>query len=406
MTDFNTMDNFDFSGKTVIARLDLNSPMDPQTGEFLDTRRIEKHAITVKELSEKGAKVVVLSHQGRPGSRDFTTLNSHTEYLQKEVGIPIEYIEGGLISPGVVRKIKEMKDGEIILLENVRFLSEENISQPADVQAKTHFVGTLAPLADIYVGDAFATAHRSQSSLVGFPEILPSCAGRVMERELSMLSEARNSDARPSVFSAGGAKVRDSLKVIAHFLDRGVVDTILTSGLVASVFLVAKGYTIDGLEYMENYDSLVRKAKALYNDYSDKILLPEDLAADKYGKRLEIPLSELPIPYKISDIGSKTAEKYSEILRSAKTIIANGPAGIFEDENFAKGTNEIAKAIAESGGFTVVGGGHIATAIRKLNLGDKITHISTGGGACILFLAGEKLPAIEALKKAKEREAK
>ncbi|MDP6704373.1 MAG: phosphoglycerate kinase, partial [archaeon] len=258
MTDFNTMDNFDFSGKTVIARLDLNSPMDPQTGEFLDTRRIEKHAITVKELSEKGAKVVVLSHQGRPGSRDFTTLNSHTEYLQKEVGIPIEYIEGGLISPGVVRKIKEMKDGEIILLENVRFLSEENISQPADVQAKTHFVGTLAPLADIYVGDAFATAHRSQSSLVGFPEILPSCAGRVMERELSMLSEARNSDARPSVFSAGGAKVRDSLKVIAHFLDRGVVDTILTSGLVASVFLVAKGYTIDGLEYMENYDSLVR----------------------------------------------------------------------------------------------------------------------------------------------------
>ena len=251
--------------------------------------------------------------------------------------------------------------------------------------------------------DAFAAAHRSQPSLVGFTEVLPSMAGCVLENEITMLDKAAKSKKRPSVFLTGGAKVKDSLKAVEQFLNRNVVDTVLTCGLVGNIFLVAKGYQVRGLEYIEEYDKLVDKAGKLLKNYSDKILLPEDVAIDKYGHRTEVSVGELPQPYRLADIGQQTIDSYNSIIEKAGTIIANGAAGIFESKEFEKGTNELVKAIASSKAYSVVGGGHIATAVMNLKLESKISHVSTGGGVCILYLAGDPLPAIEALKKAAQK---
>ncbi|HIK00674.1 TPA: phosphoglycerate kinase [archaeon] len=398
-----TIDDFNLKNKTVLVRVDLNCPIEPQTGEFLDDRRIIQHAKTVKELSDKGAKVVVLAHQGRAGEEyDFTTLEKHAKRLAKHTGNGVEYIPD-IIGPSAKQKIKSLKSGDILLLENVRFLAEENLNRPADAQATTHFVKNLAPLADYFVMDAFAAAHRSQPSLVGFTEVLPSLAGRILEQEIVMLNKAIQSKKRPSVFISGGAKVKDSLKVVEQFLNRGVVDEVLTCGLVGNIFLVAKGYEVRGSEYIEEYDKLVEKAGKLLKNFSDKIFLPDDVAMDKYGQRMEVSVAELPQPYRLADIGTKTIEKYKSNIEKAQTIIANGPAGIFEAKEFEKGTNELVRAISNSKAYSVVGGGHIATAVINLNLDSKISHVSTGGGACILYLAGEPLPAIEALKKAAQK---
>lgn len=397
-----TMDDFDFKGKVTLTRVDFNCPIDPETEQFLDDRRIKSHLETLKELSEKGAKVVVMAHQGRPGSEyDFTSLQKHANRL-KELGLELEHIPD-ILGPTAQQKIKSMKAGDVILLENARFLSEELLNRPADVQAKTYFIRLLAPLGEVFVSDAFAVAHRSQPSVVGFTELMPSVAGRVMEREIKMLSKARDNPERPSVFLSGGAKVKNSLKVAEKFLTRQKVDHVLTTGLVANFFLIAKGYEVHGLEYYENYDKLVKTAGRLLDDYADLIELPIDLAMDKHGSRMESTPAELPLPYRIADIGKKTIESYSKIIKSAKTVIANGPAGIFEDKNFALGTNELVKSIADSDSFSVVGGGHSATAIYGLGVEDKISHVSTGGGACIAFLAGEDLPAIESLQQAREK---
>lgn len=304
--DFLKIDDFDLEGKTVLARLDLNTPIDPQSNEFLDTRRLERHAETVKLLSKKGAKVVLLAHQGRPGAEyDFTTLERHAEKLAEFIGKGAEYIPD-LMGPTAKKRIKNMKNGEVLLLDNVRFLSEELLNRPADVQATTHFVKNLAPLADYFVNDAFAAAHRSQPSLVGFTHIMPSMLGKVLENEIEMLEKVLSSEKEPYVFVAGGAKIKDTLNVIEQLLNRDIADKVLTTGLVASIFLVAKGYEIRGAEYVEHYDQLVSKAGSLIKEYNSKIELPMDLALDKYGKRLEASLSELPLPYRVADIGTGT----------------------------------------------------------------------------------------------------
>lgn len=393
-----TLDDFDFNGKVVLTRVDLNCPLDPETHEFLDDRRIKRHSTTILELKNQGAKTVVLAHQGRAGSKDFTTTEKHAERLGEIIDDNVEYVPD-IIGPLAKEKITNIKNGDVILLENVRFLSEETLKRPSDVQATTHFVKTLGPLADYYVNDAFATAHRSQPSLVGFAEVLPCCAGRIMENEIKMLNKAIFSKQRPSIFVTGGSKVKSSLKAIDKFLDRGICDKILTSGLVANIFLVAKHYEISGLEYMEDYRKLVTMAKDLADKYRSKIEIPMDLALDHHGKRMEVSLSELPLPYRVGDIGMGTIARYKYIIQNAKTIIANGPAGIFEQEIFSTGTNDYVNAIADSDSFSIIGGGHIATAITTMNLEDKVSHISTGGGASILYLSGESLPAIVGLEK-------
>lgn len=396
---FNTIDDFDFEGKTVLLRVDINSPVDPLSGDLLDDTRLVLHSKTIKELSEKGAKVVILAHQSRPGKSDFTPLKQHALALSNILGKEVQYVDS-IFSRQAQDIIKNMVNGEIALLENVRFYSEEMPKLTPEEQSNTYMVKTLAPLADYFVNDAFATAHRSQTSIIGFAKVLPAVAGRVMELELKSLYGILDNAKEPRVYVLGGIKADDSINVMANALKTDSADYILTTGLVANIFLVAKG--IDLKEYNYNFiiergfEEYINIAKDLLKDYSDKIILPVDLAILEDDKRVEYPIDNIPnLP--IYDIGSKTIEIYNQKILLAKTLFANGPAGVFEKEGFELGTESLLNTMAESKGFSIIGGGHLAAAASNMDLDDDITHISSGGGASINLIAGEELPAVKAL---------
>lgn len=404
--DFNTLDDFEVEGKTVLVRVDINSPLDPETGEILDDNRIQKCSETLTELSEKGAKVVVIAHQGRPGGDDFTTLKKHAEKMSQVLGISVDCIDD-LFGPSAREAISNLSSGDILLLENARFYSEEVINRPAEKQAKTHFVQKLSPLADLYVNDAFAAAHRSQPSLVGFGVTLPSAAGRLMEKELNGLGKALNPE-KPCVHVLGGTKVEDSISLADHVLEREIADQILIGGLVGQVFLAGKGLKLgeSNLEIIkeEGYEEKIEDAEELLSTYSEKIALPTDLRVEENeGETKVIPLEDLPTENPVYDIGDETIEEYSNIIENAKTVVANGPVGVFEKPAFAKGTNKLLESIGESSAFTIIGGGHLVAAARELDVTDKIDHVSTGGGSCLNFLSGEKLPVVEVLKRSGEK---
>jgi len=403
MKDILTLDDINVEGKTVLVRIDVNTPIDPETGKLLDDRRVKSHKETITELVGKKAKIVLIAHQSRPGEPDFTTLENHARWISEITGYGVEYIDS-MFSSYAQEKIKNMKPGEIILLENVRFYSEEVLNRPADAQVKTLLVRRLSKVADIYIDDAFATAHRSQPSMVGFPLVMKAAAGRLMEKELKSINAIMKDPKKPVTFVLGGTKADDSIRAAKLALDNGT-KYILTGGVVANIFLAAKGYRlgeptiefIRGKKMVEQIDI----AKGILSQYEDNIIVPVDLALDHHGERMEIPVSELPKNFKIADIGKRTVEKYSKIIMKSGTIFAKGALGIFENKNFAYGTEEVIKAIAESKGFSVVGGGHLVAATKELDIGDKINHISSGGGACISILAGYKLPAVEALRQGK-----
>ncbi|MCD7781859.1 MAG: phosphoglycerate kinase [Methanosphaera sp.] len=396
---FKTMDDVDFEGKTVIVRIDVNSPVDPLSDELLDDTRMVLHAGTVSELSDRGARVVLLAHQSRPGKSDFTTLKAHAKSLSNIMSKDVEYIDS-IFSKYVQDVIRNMVNGEIILLENVRFYSEEMANLSADEQADCIMVRSLAPLADYFINDAFATAHRSQTSLIGFSRVLPSLAGRVMELELSSLFGILDNAQEPRVYVLGGIKADDSINVMANALKTESADYVLTTGLVANIFLLASG--VDIKPYNEKFidergfKDYIEVARNLLDDYSDKIIMPIDLAILEDDNRVEYDLDNIPdLP--IYDIGSKTIDMYKEKILSAKTLFANGPAGVFEKSGFNIGTEDLLNYMAESEGFSIIGGGHLAAAASSMDLDDKITHISSGGGASINLIAGEELPAVEAL---------
>ena len=396
---FNTIDDFDFEGKTVLLRVDINSPVDPLSGDLLDDTRLVLHSKTIKELSEKGAKVVIFAHQSRPGKSDVTPLKQHALSLSTILGKEVQYVDS-IFSRQAQDIIKNMVNGEIALLENVRFYSEEMPKLTPEEQSNTYMVKTLAPLADYFVNDAFATAHRSQTSIIGFAKVLPAVAGRVMELELNSLYGILDNAKEPRVYVLGGIKADDSINVMANALKTDSADYILTTGLVANIFLVAKG--IDLKEYNYNFiiergfEEYINIAKDLLKDYSDKIILPVDLAILEDDKRVEYPIDNIPnLP--IYDIGSKTIEIYNQKILLAKTLFANGPAGVFEKEGFELGTDSLLNTMAESKGFSIIGGGHLAAAASNMDLDDDITHISSGGGASINLIAGEELPAVKAL---------
>jgi len=293
-----------------------------------------------------------------------------------------------------------MVNGEIVLLENVRFYSEEMPKLTIEEQTNTHLVKTLAPLADYFVNDAFATAHRSQTSIIGFSNVLPSIAGRVMEQELSSLFGILDNAQQPRIYVLGGIKADDSIDVMANALKTNRADYILTTGLVANIFLVASGVDLKEFNYNfiveRGYENYIDIAKNLLDEFSDKIILPVDLGILENDSRVDYPVDEIPnLP--IYDIGIKTIELYKEKISTAKTLFANGPAGVFELEEFNKGTEELLEAMAESEGFSIIGGGHLAAAASSMTSGDGITHISSGGGASINLISGKELPAVKAL---------
>ncbi len=406
--NFLTIDDFDIRGKTILLRVDMNSPMDTQ-GHILDDMRIRSHIATLKDL--ESAKVVVLAHQSRPGKKDFTTMKPHAHLLSRYLGRQVTYVDD-IFGTFAKTQIASMEDGDVIMLENVRFYSEESLERTPAEQANTYMVKKLSPFVDIFLNDAFAVSHRSHLSVVGFTEVLPSGAGRVMEKELISLDRGIKGGERPCIFVLGGAKVDDSLRVTENVLTSGGADRVLLTGVVANVALAASGVDIGkaNLDFIKSqgYEAQIEKARGLLAKFKDKIGLPKDVALNDNKKRVEVPISELnsnSLP--INDIGLETIVDYTNEIENAKTVVLNGPAGVSEMDDFALGTHEIIKAAIKSD-FSIIGGGHISVEVAHLGLEHRFSHISTGGGACIDYLAGEKLPGVEALKAAckKYQEAK
>ena len=407
---FLTIDDFNIEGKTIILRIDINSSVNPENGEILDNTRIKRHADTVKELSEKNAKIVILAHQSRPGKLDFVSLKKHAKMMTEIINIDIQFIPD-IYGPKAINSIQELKNSEIIMLENVRF-DEEEIkfnkfeNDNFEKQTKSRMVRTLSPLADLFVNDAFAAAHRCQPSLVGFAEELPAIAGRVMQRELDFLGKAIASGPQPRIAILGGSKAADSVSISEYFLKKGV-DYVLTGGVVANIFLLAADIDIGEAstafvkKNIPDYKNIISKAKDLVNEYGNRIVYPNDVALNKEGRRFGIPIDSLPTKYPIHDIGLNTLVNYIEHIKKAGTIIANGPMGVFEDAEFAVGTREIFEAISQNQNMTVVGGGETAMAFNQMGLTSKIEHVSTGGGSCIAFMADETMPALEAMRRSK-----
>ena len=406
--DFYTLDDFDLSGSTVLLRVDINSPIDPSTGRLLNDRRIREHLATIRDL--RHTRVAVLAHQSRPGRDDFTTLEAHADRMGALLGHPVRYVDS-LFGQHAIQAIQEMKVGDVILLENTRFFAEEETLADAKFEkmGKAMMVRKLAPLAQYFVLDAFAAAHRAQPSLCGFAEVLPSLAGRVMEREVAMVSRAMESQERPKVAIFGGIKADDSIAVTRHMLANGIVDKVLTAGGVATLFLLAKGIdmgypTKEILEReMSDLDVQVQRCKDLLAKYPGRIEMPIDLAVNDSGTRKNVHIGEFPSKFPVYDIGLDTIVHYQNEVDLARTIIMNGPAGVFELEEFSLGTREIFTAVANSAAFTVVGGGHTVAVVEQLGLEKKIDHLSTGGGALINYLAGRELPLITALTRSREK---
>ena len=392
-----TVKDLDVKGKKVLVRVDFNVPLSKEEkGKIADDTRIKAAIPTINYLSENGAKVILMSHLGRPKGE------ANPEFALKPVADYLENFYGGqfrfIPSPEVVdEKVKEevskLEDGQIALLENTRYRAEET-------KNGEEFAKELASLADLYVNDAFGTSHRAHASNVGVASILPSAVGFLIEKEIEVMGKALESPDHPFVSILGGAKVSDKIGVIENLITK--VDTILIGGGMAYTFLKAMGKEIgQSLLEEDKMDlslELMKKAKA--NEV--EILLPIDVViADKIEAGVDteiVDIDSIPEDKEALDIGPKTAELFADKIKDAKTVVWNGPMGVFEIKEFSNGTNEVAKAFAESEAVTIVGGGDSALAIEMAGLKDKITHVSTGGGASLEFLEGKDLPGITAIE--------
>ena len=404
MAKYKTLDDFQVRNKVVLVRVDFNSEIDPQTKKVTNDVRIKAHAeSTLKELAEKGAKTVVLAHQGRKGDPDYTTLKQHAAILQSLLKSPVKYVDD-LFGEKAKNAIKNLKSGEILVLENVRSWDGETKNGTPEQQSKTALVQNLAPLADLFVNDAFAAAHRAHVSMVGFTAVLPSCAGRIMERELKSLSKALEKPEKPSVYVMGGAKADDSLEISKYVLGNGVADYVLVGGVTGNLFLAAKGVDLGkgNMDFLAKKEltGLIVGIKALMDQYGGKVVVPVDVAVEVDGKRVEIPVSKLPTEHYIYDLGAKTIANYAKIIAAAKSIVVSGPMGVYENPQFSFGTKSVFEAIADSKAFSLAGGGNTIAAIDEYGLTKKISYISTAGGALIEFLMGKKLPGVTALENA------
>ena len=387
-----TIRDIDVSGKKVLVRCDFNVPQD-ENGNITDTKRITSTIPTIKYLIDNNAKVILCSHLGRPKG-EFNlkySLAPVKDELEKEIGKEVK-LANDIIGEDAKELTKNMDNGDIVLLENVRFDKREE-------ENDKEFSKELASLAQIYVNDAFGTAHRAHSSTAGVSEFLPSVSGFLIEKEIKFLGEALNNPKKPFVAILGGKKVSDKIMVINNLLEK--VNTIMIGGGMAYTFLKAMGLNIGNSiceeEKLELAKELMEKAKA----NNVKLMLPIDIVevknfeADAESKIVKY--NQIEEGFEGVDIGPETVKEYEEVLKNAKTIMWNGPLGVFEIAKFAKGTNEIAKFISNLDAITVIGGGDSALAIEKAGYADKMTHISTGGGASLEYLEGKKLPGIECL---------
>ena len=383
-----TVKDIDLKGKKVFVRCDFNVPMD-ENQNITDNTRIVAALPTIRYLLEQNCKIILASHLGRPKGevKPEFSLKPVAKELSKLLGKEV------IMANDVIGEDAKLKEGEIMLLENVRFHREETDNDP-------EFAKKLASMAEVFVNDAFGTAHRAHASTTGIADYIPGVAGFLIEKELKFLGNAINNPERPFVAILGGAKVSDKIGVIDSLLDK--VDTLMIGGGMAYTFFKAQGYNVgNSLCEVEKTD-LALEAMEKAKSKGVKLLLPIDT---KIGKEFKpdtesktVAWTEIPDEWEGFDIGEKTIEMFKNELQSAKTVIWNGPLGLFEFDQFAIGTNEIAKTLAELDATTIIGGGDSAAAVTKAGLADKMTHISTGGGASLEFLEGKKLPGIECLQ--------
>ena len=388
-----TVKDIDLKGKKVLVRCDFNVPMDEERN-ITDNTRIVAALPTIKYLLEENCAVILCSHLGRPKGEfkpEFSlkpVAKELSKLLDKEV-----IMANDVIGEDATSKAKALQPGQILLLENVRFHREETDNDE-------EFSKKLASMAEIYVNDAFGTAHRAHASTEGVARYLPAVAGFLIEKELKFLGNAISNPVRPFVAILGGAKVSDKIGVIDSLLEK--VDTLMIGGGMAYTFFKAQGYGVGNslceLDKLDLAKSLMEKAKAK----GVKLMLPVDTVVGKEFKEdtesKTVAWTEIPDGWEGFDIGEKTIEMFKEELKTAKTVVWNGPLGLFEFAQFAKGTNAIAKVLSELDATTIIGGGDSAAAVKKAGLQDKMTHISTGGGASLEFLEGKKLPGIECLQ--------
>ena len=392
-----TVKDLDVRGKKVLVRVDFNVPLSKEEkGKIADDARIKAALPTINYLSENGAKVILMSHLGRPkgeANPDFS-LKPVAEYLANEYKDKFTFIPSDVVVDEKVKEaVNKLADGQIALLENTRYRKEET-------KNGEEFAKELASLADLYVNDAFGTSHRAHASNVGVASILPSAVGFLIEKEIEVMGKALEAPDHPFVSILGGAKVSDKIGVIENLITK--VDTILIGGGMAYTFLKAMGKEI-GKSLLEEDKmdlslQLMEKAKA----NGVEILLPVDVViADKIEAGVDteiVDIDDIPVDKEALDIGPKTAKLFADKIKAAKTVVWNGPMGVFEIKEFSNGTNEVAKALADSDAVTIVGGGDSALAIEMAGLKDKITHVSTGGGASLEFLEGKDLPGITAIE--------
>ena len=394
-----TLDDFDLKDKTVFLRVDMNCPLDPETMEISGIKRIEETIETLKSLGE--AKVVIASHQGRVGNSDYTGMDKHVKIIERLMNKKIKYVED-TIGEAAQNAIRNLEDGEILLLDNLRLCAEENYEFTPENTAKTIMISRLSKLFDLCVLDSFSTAHRSHPSIIGFAQVLPTCAGRVVEKEVRNLDEIMTVAKAPHVVILGGSKVPDRLEAIKLLIKNGRADHVLLTGLIGNVFMRAQGRIKSSLG-IKKEEEVVAKAHALIGEYPDVFATPVDVAIDKDGERVEMDVREMGKGDRVFDLGPKTVEYYSKLISGAGTVFISGPAGFFEKENFSFGTKALLDSVANSMATTIVSGGHLTTALKQQGLTEKINHISTAGGALVLYLTGEKLPMIKALEDAARR---
>lgn len=399
--DFNTLEDFNYKDKTVLLRVDINCPLSKDELLIINDSRIRRIVPTVRELMGKQAKTVILAHQSRKGKWDFIPLNQHAEHLSKHINAPVKYVDD-VIGDEAVEAIKALKPGEVLLLGNVRGIDSETAKGDMMMHSEGEIVQKLVPLIDYYVCDAFGASHRSQCSLVGFEPLVPSASGRLMAKEMFALKAIFEHPRRPSVFILGGAKFGDASEMIDHVLGCGMADTVILVGLAGNAYLYARGVDVGEASLKILSEELtpenLQAAKDILAKYGQRVLLPVDVAVERNGKRVSVNIGDMPTPEPALDIGDATAEKFRKVIMSSKTLFMSGPAGMIEKDDFAIGTRILMTAMVDSGGQSVIGGGHTGGAAEKFDLADRFSYVSTGGGALETFLLGEPLPVIEALK--------
>ena len=381
--------DYEIKGKKILVRVDFNCAV--ENSRIVPGERIEAHSQTVKKIAEKGARVIILAHQGRKDGEDFLNLEQHAELIKEYIGVPVKYVND-ITGEDAKKAIENLNDGEILLLENVRSLSCETREDGAIVSA-------LSPLVDYFVLDALSVAHRAHSSVVGFSNKIPSFYGDVLAGEIEALGSLK--DVNDVTFILGGSKVKDSFKIMDKWLSDGRARKFLVGGALSILLLKAEEKKIgDSEEYFKEaeLDEYLDDAKKILAQHKEKVEMPVDVGLKIDGERMESDADKIE-KGQIFDIGGKTAENYRKIILESSAVVMNGPMGVYELDKFSKGTKTVLDAISEAKGYSLLGGGHTITAIKKLNI-DKsgFSYVSLAGKALIEYLCGKELPGIKALE--------